>query len=68
MDAHVENALVNKLDRECEGARVMQQRLRQEAQGWFSVDQEKYRAARAVDDSACVRLRGLNLGGQNWLF
>lgn len=67
MDSYVEGVLYERLQRECEFAQRQTQRLVQEAQGWFSVDEEKMAQARAVDNASCHRLRGLPQP-QSWPF
>lgn len=61
MNDYVDQNLVRRLNHECENEQTQYQRLIQEAQGWFSIDQEKLREAKALEQRSCNRLRGLPL-------
>lgn len=59
LDHRVEVDYVTKLRYECENEVNAQDRLVQEAQGWFFSDVEKIKAARAMELKSCRRLESL---------
>ena len=61
LDKSAESRFVQKLGRKCEDQRLRRETLFREAQGWFSVDEEKERQAREVDMSSCKKLRELGI-------
>lgn len=61
LDKSAESRYVQKLGRKCEDQRLRRESLFREAQGWFSVDEEKERQAREVDMSSCRKLRELGI-------
>jgi len=56
LDKSAEVQLLGALDRECEGEMRERERLLQEAQGWFWVDEDKVQAARGLEMRSCRRL------------
>lgn len=61
LDRSAESRYIGELSRECEDQSLRRERLYREAQGWFSVDEDKERQARAVDMSSCKKLRELGI-------
>lgn len=57
LEAVVERRMLYTLDVGCENERRQQERMMQDAQGWFFIDQEKYAAARNLPMKSCNRLR-----------
>ncbi|KAJ9297854.1 hypothetical protein DTO271G3_4075 [Paecilomyces variotii] len=59
LDQRVEVDYVSKLRYECEAEVQHQERMIQDAQGWFFPDVEKMKAARAMELKSCRRLDSL---------
>jgi len=57
VDKYAEVRYVNQLNVQCENEQNTRQRLFQESQGWFWVDEAKLEQARRMDLWACNRLR-----------
>ena len=64
MNDYVDHNLIRRLNHECDSEQQHVQRLIQEAQGWFSVDQVKYQEARAFEQKSCNRARSLGVRQQ----
>lgn len=60
LDHKVEVDYVSKLRYECENEVRVQDRMVQDAQGWFFPDVEKMKAARSMELKSCRRLDDLN--------
>lgn len=56
LETAVERRMLYTLDVECDNERRQQERMMQDAQGWFMIDHEKYAAARNLPMSSCKRL------------
>ena len=61
LDEQAENQYVHVTNTRCHNEKVQQKRAMEEAQGWFSVDQEAMRKARTMDMKNCNKLRKLGL-------
>jgi DnaJ family protein B protein 12 len=61
LDEQAENQYVHVTNTRCQNERVKQRRAMEEAQGWFSVDQEAMNKARNMELKNCNKLRKLGL-------
>ena len=61
LDEQAENQYVHITNTRCQNERVKQRRAMEEAQGWFSVDQEAMNKARNMELKNCNKLRKLGL-------
>ncbi|KAF2184277.1 DUF1977-domain-containing protein [Zopfia rhizophila CBS 207.26] len=59
LDETAEHKYLHQLNLKCEYEHQQQQRLMQDAQGWFFVDDEKMDQARKMEKKHCERLREL---------
>lgn len=59
LDRAAESLLVGRLSRGCQAEHETRERLMREAQGWFSVDREKYDQARGMEMRSCGRLNAM---------
>jgi len=66
LDQRAEITFVQQLRVECENQLERQQRLVNEAQGWFFQDEAKMNRARAVDMSSCSRLDAMRARRGNY--
>ncbi len=57
LDQQAGNVLIKLLSNECDNERARQQRMLEDAQGWFFQDPDKMEAARKYDMPNCKRLR-----------
>lgn len=61
VDTAVENNLIGTLRIGCEREQNMRERMINDAQGWFFVDQEKYQLARNLEMPNCNRLEAMRV-------
>lgn len=61
LDRAVERRLIGTLQLECDSEVQMRERMLNDAQGWFFVDQEKLEAAQRMEMRACRRLNQLGV-------
>jgi len=66
LDQRAEVTFVQQLRVECENQLDKQQRMVNDAQGWFFQDESKMNQARAVDMRACKRLEAMRAGRSNF--
>ena len=64
LDQRAEVEFISSLRYNCEVEKNTRQQLVQDAHGWFTVDQEKLREARAMDMRSCRRLDDMRLTRQ----
>lgn len=57
LDEQAENSYVHKLSVQCQNEQVTQRRMMEEAQGWFSINQELMDRARKMDLKSCQKLK-----------
>ncbi|KAF1946176.1 DUF1977-domain-containing protein [Clathrospora elynae] len=61
LDEQAENQYVHTTNVRCQNERVQQRKAMEDAQGWFSVDQEAMHKARNMEMKNCQKLRKLGL-------
>lgn len=61
LDEQAETRYIHQVNVRCEYEQQQQQRLMQDAMGWFFEDEEKMKAARKMDKPNCKRLRELGI-------
>lgn len=71
LDSHVEKTLYSQLSETCGMEYRHQQRMVEQAQGWFWTDERLMEEARGLQMPGCVRLQALNerakaQGGVRW--
>jgi DnaJ homolog subfamily B member 12 len=64
LDQTAELKYINTLKYECQSEHVERNRMLEEAQGWFSTDEKKFREARALPMRSCNRLNDLGVHRQ----
>lgn len=56
LDRKAENSFITNLQYECQLESRQRQRMMEDAQGWFFINEDKMRAARNFDMRSCKRL------------
>lgn len=61
LDGIAEERYIHQVNVRCEYEHQQQQRLMQDAQGWFFIDEDKMNQARKMDKPSCKRLREMGI-------